>query len=64
MWSYSIIHKTGEETLSCLKKFEFSFGNHSKLHTDNGLEFKNNKIIEFCLSYKIEHVFSKPYSPK
>ena len=41
--------KTANEALRCLKFFVFSFGKANKLHTDNGLEVKNNLIEEFVL---------------
>jgi len=38
--------------------------NIKRLRTDNGTEFTNNKIIEFCNINGITHEFSVPYEPQ
>ena len=64
MWSYPMKEKTAIEAVKCIKSFVFSYGKCNKLHTDNGLEVKNNLMEEFCAQYNIRHIYSKPYSPK
>ena len=62
IWSYPVYDKTAASALRCLKKFIFSFGKPNTLHTDNGNEFKNTLIDNFCNSLNIRHIFSKPYN--
>ena len=40
--TYQVKKKNSYEALQCFKKFVYSFGKCNTLHTDNGLEFKNN----------------------
>ena len=64
IWSYPLIHKNATESLKCLKNYVYSFGRCNILHTDNGMEFKNSLIEDFCIKNKIQHIYNKPYSPK
>ena len=64
MWSYCLKSKTGRECLLCLMNYTYAFGIPNKLHTDNGLEFKNIHFNLFCEDNNITHQFSKPYNPK
>ena len=34
------------------------------MHTDNGTEFKNILLNNFCIDNNIKHCFSKPFTPK
>ena len=49
--------------LNSLKQFIFSFGVPLLFQSDNGSEYKNHIISDFCSSYKINHIFSSPYKP-
>ena len=64
IWSYPVYDKSGATALRCFRKYVFSFGKPNILHTDNGLEFKNTLIENFCNKFNITHIFSKPYNPK
>ena len=33
------------------------------LQSDNGSEYKNQILSNFCLDYNIKHIFSSPYKP-
>ena len=46
-----------------LKKFIFSFGTPEILQSDNGSEYKNELISNFCVENKIKQIFSSPYRP-
>lgn len=46
------------------KILNYSFGKVNRLHTDNGSEFKNLLIENFCNDNNIIHCYSKPYNPK
>ena len=63
-WSYPVRDKTGISALRCFKKYVYRFGKPNFLHTDNGLEFKNTALDNFCNKLNITHIFSKPYNPK
>ena len=64
IFSYGLKEKTGFEVLICLRKFILSFGICKKLQTDNGLEFKNVLINNYCIENNIERIFSPPYHPQ
>lgn len=64
MFSYPLLHKSAEEILICLRKYIISFGRFNKLQTDNGLEFKNMIINNFCIENSIERLYSPPYQPQ
>ena len=63
IWSYTIINKTAEESLCCLKNYIYSFGKPNKIHSDNETEFKNSLFNDFCSKNNIVQIFSKPNSP-
>ena len=64
LFSYPLKEKTGKEVLLNLRKYLISFGICKKLQTDNGLEFKNVLINNFCIDNQIERIFSPPYTPE
>jgi hypothetical protein len=35
-----------------------------ELHSDNGSEFRNNKISSLCIKFKIRQIFGRPYHPE
>lgn len=41
-----------------------SFGSCKKLQTDNGTEFRNNLINNYCIENNVEHIYSPPYHPR
>ena len=47
IYSYLLINKAIEIVVSKIKLFILSFGKCKIFQTDNGLEFKNNKLIGF-----------------
>ena len=60
---YLIRDKKAITTLSKIKNF---IGINKKpviLQTDNGLEFKNQLISEYCAQENIKHIFSRPHHP-
>ena len=62
--SYVIIENNAENILICLKDFCFFVGIPNILQTDNGIEYKNNILNNFCLETNINHVFSSPHHPQ
>lgn len=64
IWSYPLKEKSAHECLLCLMNYVYAFGFPKKLHIDNGKEFKNIQFNIFCSGNNINHVFSKPYTPK
>ena len=64
IFSYVLINKTADEVLIALRKYILSFGKFKKLQIDNGLEFRNTIIKNFCIENDIERIFSPPYQPQ
>ena len=63
MWSYAITNNNAKNILIILKQFIFSFGTPEILQSDNGSEYKNELISNFCVENKIKQIFSSPYRP-
>lgn len=60
---YTLIQKTGTEILDKLLIFFSHYGIPNKITCDNGLEFKNNVIQDFCKVHKIEIHYITNYNP-
>ena len=63
-WLFALQNKTAEEVLAKLKELFWLFGFPKTLHTDNGKEFKNNLMQEFCQEHDIQKVHGAPRKPQ
>ena len=63
-WLYALHNKTAEEVLEKVEALFWSFGFPQALHTDNGKEFKNKLIQEFCQKHGIKQVHGAPRTPR
>ena len=63
-FAFPLITKSSKEVLIAFRKFIESFGVCKKLQTDNGLEFKNFMLTNYCIGNKIERLYSPPYHPQ
>ena len=63
-WLFPLENKTAEEVLQKLEQLFWLFGFPHTLHTDNGKEFKNNLMKEFCAKHKIKQVHGAPRTPQ
>ena len=64
LFSFPLVTKSSTEILVALRKYIESFGLCKKLQTDNGLEFKNILITNYCIENNIERLYSPPYHPQ
>lgn len=62
--SYAIKENNSKNALLCIKDFCNSVGYPKIIQSDNGLEYKNSIISEFCESNNIVHIFSSPRHPQ
>ena len=63
-WLYALHNKTAEEVLEKLEALFWVFGFPQTLHTDNGKEFKNKIMQEFCQKHGIKQVHGAPRMPR
>ena len=63
-WLFALHNKTAEEVLAKLQELFWHFGFPQTLHTDNGKEFKNKLIQEFCQKHGIKQVHGAPRKPQ
>ena len=63
-YAYLLNNKKSENILFQLKNFINVHGKCAKLHTDNGKEFFNSLITEYCESNDIILVHGRPYYPQ
>ena len=63
-YGYLLKNKTKEEVLKKIELFCELFGIPKILQTDNGGEFKNNIIENFCNENNIKLIHSSPYHPQ
>ena len=63
-YNYFLPKKKSETILGHLKEFINHYGKPNKLHTDNGLEFKNKIIDKFCQKKNIKWILGRPYHPQ
>ena len=52
-----------KEVLNCYKKIVYLLGHVLIIHTDNGKEFQNTLLREFCEKHKIKKVQGKAIRP-
>ena len=62
--SYAVKENNSKSALLCIKDYCNYIGYPKLIQTDNGLEYKNSVIKEFCESNKIVHIFSSPRHPQ
>lgn len=62
-WLFPLISKQTEQVISCLNQLFWQWGFPKKLHSDNGKEFKNQKMSSFCQSNNIKQVHGAPRTP-
>ena len=62
--AYIIQNKKAENILSCLKDFIIKNRIPQKIHTDNGKEFVNKLLIEYCINNNIIFLRERPYHPQ
>ena len=62
--SYPLQRKDSENVLPSIKEFVYSVGRPNIIQTDNGLEFLNNKLVDFCKEKNIQFIQSRPRNPK
>lgn len=64
-WALPVQDKTKENVLAAFKKVIQSTNNHipRKLLSDNGAEFKNGDMKEYCRQKEIIQLFTLPYQP-
>ena len=63
-YGYLLKTKTKEEVLKKIEIFCELFGTPKILQTDNGGEFKNNDLENFCEENNIKLIHSSPYHPQ
>lgn len=63
-WSYPCFTKSANEVYLHLESLFLNCFVPKELHSDNGTEFRNNKIASLCFEFKIRQVFGRPYHPE
>ena len=63
MWPYPVLNNNATNVLKSLKQFIYFFGVQEILQNDNGSEYKNDIISQFCSEKSIKYIFSSPYEP-
>ena len=63
-WLFPLISKTSEQVLQSITQLFWQIGFPKKLHTDNGKEFKNENMKDFCQRHQIELVHGAPRTPQ
>ena len=61
---YALVTKSSKEVLTYINSFVQSFGKPYILQTDNGLEFCNSDIENFCINNDIKIIHGKPRHPQ
>ena len=61
--SFPVVKNDAINSLNSIKQFCILIGKPNIIQTDNGLEFKNASLDEFCLNKNIKHFYSSPYTP-
>lgn len=64
VYFYPIGQKTGANIAILLSKLFLSGDIPDILHSDNGLEFKNDDVSQVCAEFHVRQVFGKGYSPQ
>ena len=63
-WLYVLHNHTAEEVLQKAQDIFWLFGFPETLHTDNGQEFKNKQMHQFCKKHGIRKVHTAPRTPQ
>lgn len=63
-WAFPCITKSAQEVHFNLSKIFYGCNIPKELHTDNGLEFRNNLIANLCRQFNIRQIFGAPYHPQ
>ena len=63
-WLFPLQSKTSEQVLQSITQLFWQIGFPKKLHTDNGKEFKNENMKDFCQRHQIELVHGAPRTPQ
>ena len=63
-WVKPVKNKTADAILSAFKDMAFPADRPSILLTDNGTEFKNKAMADYCRANRIEQHFVIPYHPQ
>ena len=63
-WLFALHNKTAADVLAKLQELFWLFGFPQTLHTDNGKEFKNNLMQEFCQKHGIQNVHGAQRKPQ
>ena len=62
--SYLLIKKTGINIVNSLKNFTELYGLPNEFSSDNGREFVNKEVNNFCILDNINIIRGRPYNPK
>ena len=62
--SYPLVKNDAISTLISIREFCILLGYPKILQTDNGGEYKNHIMEDFCEKNNINHIFSSPYHPQ
>lgn len=62
--SYILPNKRADTILGYIKDFINKFGKPMKLHSDNGKEFDNKLLTDYCNNNKIQIIRGRPYHPQ
>lgn len=63
-WGFSLSSKSADEVYINLEQLFLQCNIPKEISSDNGLEFRNNKIASLCSSFNIRQVFGIPYHPQ
>ena len=63
-YNFIIQNKKSETILGNIKKFINSFGKPNSIHTDNGREFWNKLIENYCKLNNINIIHGRPFHPQ
>ena len=63
-YGYLLINKEGKNILNKIDQYNQSFGYPKILQCDNGGEFKNNFLEQYCAENNIKLIFSSPFHPQ
>ena len=64
LWSYPVKNNDSNNALNSIKSFCKIIGFPKILQSDNGSEYKNNIISNFCHKNNIKQIFSSPRHPQ
>ena len=61
VWRFPLKTKTAEEVLKNLEKYIENFWVPKILQVDNGTEFTNKLLDNYCINNNIKLIYSSPY---